>query len=143
MTKTYNARPGTRITASAGAQRQPALDRRRRLSHVLAGVTGAALPATGNLTARLSRLAGAGSEARHGRRPAPRGCMASARTPSGQWPPRSQRRTGDRHEARRPSRQGPDTGPARPGDPRRPLARLRMAWSRSPRVSRTGAGGAR
>lgn len=67
MTKTYNARLGTRITASASARRQPTLDRRRRLSHLPAGVTGAALPATGNRTARLSRRACAGSEARHGR----------------------------------------------------------------------------
>ena len=68
MTKTYNARPGTRITASAGARRrQPAPDQRRRLSHVPAGVPGAAQPA-GNLTAQSSRLAGAGGDARHGRR---------------------------------------------------------------------------
>ncbi len=68
MTKTYNIWRGTWITASVGARRQLALDRRRRLGHVLAGVTGAALPAAGNLTARLSWLAGTRGEARHGRR---------------------------------------------------------------------------
>jgi len=68
VTKTYNARLGTQITASAGARRrQPAQDRWRRLSHIPASVPGAALPAAGNLTAQLCRLAGAGGEARHGR----------------------------------------------------------------------------
>ena len=67
MTKIYNAPLGAWITASAGARRQPALDRRRCRSHVPAGVPGAALPAAGNLTAQLSRLGGAGGEARHGR----------------------------------------------------------------------------
>jgi len=64
VTKTYNARLGTRITASASVRRQPTLDRRRRLSQVPPDT---ALPAAKSLTAQLSRLAGAGSEAHHGR----------------------------------------------------------------------------
>ena len=66
MTKTYNARLGTRITASVDARlRQLALIRRRRLSHVLDDVPGAALPTAEDLTAQLGRLASPGCEARH------------------------------------------------------------------------------
>ena len=53
MTRTYTARPGTRITENAGARlRQLALIRRRRLSHVLDDVPGAALPTAADLTAQ-------------------------------------------------------------------------------------------
>ena len=67
MTKTYTARLGTRITENVDARlRQLALIRRRRLSHVLDDVLGAALPTAADLTAQLGRLASARSEARHG-----------------------------------------------------------------------------
>ena len=67
MTKTYTARLGTRITENAGARlRQLALIRRRRISHVLDDVPGAALPTAADLTAQPGRLASARSEARHG-----------------------------------------------------------------------------
>ena len=69
MTKTYDARLGTRITANVDARlRQLALIRRRRLSHVLDDVPGAALPTAADLTAQLRRLARAGREARDGSR---------------------------------------------------------------------------
>jgi len=69
VTKTYNARLGTRITASVDARlRQLALVRRRRLSHVLDDVLDAALPTAEDLTAQLGRLASAGGEARRGSR---------------------------------------------------------------------------
>ena len=67
MTRTYSARLGTRITENVDARlRQLALIRRRRLSHVLDDVPGAALPTAADLTAQLGRLASAGREARHG-----------------------------------------------------------------------------
>lgn len=64
MTKTYDARLGTRITASVDARlRQLALVRRRRLSHVLDDVLDAALPTAEDLTAQLARLASREQEA--------------------------------------------------------------------------------
>ena len=67
MTKTYGARLGTRLTENVDArQRQLALIRRRRLSHVLDDVLDAALPTAADLTAQLRRLASARREARHG-----------------------------------------------------------------------------
>src|ERR1022692_1134572 len=69
VTKTYNARPGTRITESVDARlRQLALIRRRRLSHVLDDVLDAALPTAEDLRAQLARLAGTGRQVRHGSR---------------------------------------------------------------------------
>ena len=69
MTKTYNARLGTRITESVDVRlRQLALIRRRRLSHVLDDVLDAALPTAEDLRAQLARLAGTGRQARHGSR---------------------------------------------------------------------------
>lgn len=69
MTKTYDTRLGTRITASVDARlRQLALVRRRRLSHVLDDVLDAALPAAEDLTAQLARLAAADPEDPHGHR---------------------------------------------------------------------------
>lgn len=64
MTKTYDARLGTRITASVDARlRQLALVRRRRLNHVLDDVLDAALPTAEDLTAQLARLASREQEA--------------------------------------------------------------------------------
>jgi len=58
VTKTYDARLGTRITTSVDARlRQLALVRHRRLSHVLDDKLDAALPAAEDLTAQLARLA--------------------------------------------------------------------------------------
>src|ERR1022692_241503 len=69
VTKTYNARLGTRITENVDTRlRQLALVRRRRLSHVLDDVPGAALPTAEDLRAQLARLAGTGRQARHGHR---------------------------------------------------------------------------
>ena len=69
MTKTYDARLGTRITASVDARlRQLALVRHRRLSHVLDDVLDAALPSVEDLTAQLARLASAEPEDPRGRR---------------------------------------------------------------------------
>lgn len=69
MAKTYDARLGTRITASVDARlRQLALVRRRRLSHVLDEVLDAALPTAEDLTAQLARLAATKREAPHVRR---------------------------------------------------------------------------
>jgi len=69
VTKTYNARLGTRITEGVDARlRQLALIRRRRLSRVLDDVLDAAMPPAADLTAQLRRLARAGREARDGSR---------------------------------------------------------------------------
>ena len=69
MTKTYNARLGTRITESVDVRlRQLAQIRRRRLSHVLDDVLDAALPTAEDLRAQLARIAGTRSRARHGSR---------------------------------------------------------------------------
>jgi hypothetical protein len=69
LAKTYDARLGTRITASVDARlRQLALLRRRRLSHVLDDVLDGALPTAEDLTAQLARLASPELEARRGRR---------------------------------------------------------------------------
>ena len=58
MTKIYNARLATRITASVDTRlRQQALVSRRRISHVLDDLLDAALPTTEDLTAQFSRLA--------------------------------------------------------------------------------------
>src|SRR5215472_6757304 len=63
VTKTYNARLATRITASTDARlRQLALITRRRISHVLDDVLDAALPTAEELAARLSRLASTGQD---------------------------------------------------------------------------------
>jgi hypothetical protein len=64
VTKTYDARLGTRITASVDARlRQLALVRRGRLNHVLDDVLDAALPTADDLTAQLARLASTEPEA--------------------------------------------------------------------------------
>jgi hypothetical protein len=69
VTKTYDTRLGTRITASVDARlRQLALVRRRRLSHVLDDVLDAALPTTEDLTTQLARLATTQPEAPRARR---------------------------------------------------------------------------
>ena len=69
MTKTYDARLGTRITENVDARlRQLALIRRRRLSHVLDDVLDAALPTAEDLTTQLGRLAGTRGQVRHGSR---------------------------------------------------------------------------
>jgi hypothetical protein len=66
VTKTYNARLGTRITANVDARlRQLALIRRRRLSHVLDDVLDAALPTAEDLRTQMARLANPGRQARH------------------------------------------------------------------------------
>jgi hypothetical protein len=69
VTKTYDTRLGTRITASVDARlRQLALVRRRRLSHVLDDVLDAALPTAEDLTTQLARLATTQPEAPRARR---------------------------------------------------------------------------
>jgi hypothetical protein len=69
VTKTYDTRLGTRITASVDARlRQLALVRHRRLSHVLDDVLDSALPTAEDLTAQLARLAATQPEAPRGRR---------------------------------------------------------------------------
>ena len=58
MTKTYDTRLATRISASVDARlRQLALVRRRRLSHLLDDVLDGALPTAEDLTTQLARLA--------------------------------------------------------------------------------------
>jgi hypothetical protein len=58
VTKTYDARLATRITASTDARlRQLALAARRPISHVLDDVLDAALPTGDELAARLRKLA--------------------------------------------------------------------------------------
>jgi hypothetical protein len=69
VTKTYDARLGTRITVSVDARlRQLALLRRRRLSHLLDDVLDSALPTAEELTAQLARLASAEPETPRDRR---------------------------------------------------------------------------
>jgi hypothetical protein len=62
VTKSYDARLATRITASAGTRlRQLALLHRRRISHLPDDVLDAALPATDNLAAQFAHLATTGT----------------------------------------------------------------------------------
>jgi len=69
VTKTYNARLGTRITESVDARlRQLALVRRQRISHVLDEVLDAALPKAADLLAQLASLGHDDQEAGHGGR---------------------------------------------------------------------------
>ncbi len=58
MTKSYNARLATRITAGVDSRlRQLALLRRRRISHLLDDILDTALPTTEDLAAQFTRLA--------------------------------------------------------------------------------------
>jgi hypothetical protein len=69
VTKTYDTRLGTRITASVDARlRQLALVRRQRLSHLLDDVLDGALPTAEDLTTQLARLAATAPEEPHGHR---------------------------------------------------------------------------
>jgi len=69
LTKIYNARLGTRITASVDyrLRQQLALTHRRRLSHIPGDVLDAALPSAEDLTAQLAQLAGTSKDAANGR----------------------------------------------------------------------------
>jgi hypothetical protein len=72
VTKTYDARLATRITASVDARlRQLALAARRPISHVLDDVLDAALPGSDELADRLRQLADPGRNAETSPTPTP------------------------------------------------------------------------
>jgi hypothetical protein len=65
VTKSYDARLATRITASVDTRlRQLALLHRRRISHLLDDVLDAALPTTEDLAAQFAHLARTGARPR-------------------------------------------------------------------------------
>jgi len=67
LTKIYNARLGTRITASVDYRlRRLALIHHGRFSHVPGDVLDAALPPAEDLTAQLSQLGATGKDTTHG-----------------------------------------------------------------------------